>query len=74
MWEGISVGCSAGLTLKRCSQLAIFTIQPVGSDAAAALWLAEDGVPRCASSELQFGALREVVARERQGALSRRDW
>ena len=26
------------------------------------------------SSELQFGALREVVARERQGALSRRAW
>ena len=27
---------------------------------------------RCASSELQFGALREVVARERLGALSRK--
>ena len=27
---------------------------------------------RCASSELQFGALREVVARERQGELSRK--
>ena len=29
---------------------------------------------RCASSELQFGALQEVVARERQGALSRKAW
>ena len=27
-----------------------------------------------ASSELQFGALREVAVRERQGALSRRAW
>ena len=27
---------------------------------------------KCASSELQFGAFREVVARERQGALSRK--
>ena len=27
-----------------------------------------------ASSELQFGALREVAARERQGALSWRAW
>ena len=30
---------------------------------------------RCLSSELQFGSLREVVARERQGgALSRKAW
>ena len=29
---------------------------------------------RCASSELQFGALREVLARERQGALSPKAW
>ena len=29
---------------------------------------------RCASSELQFEALREVVVREKQGALSRKDW
>ena len=28
-------------------------------------------ITRCASSELQFGAFREAVARERQGALSR---
>ena len=28
----------------------------------------------CASSELQFGALREVVAREREGTLSRKAW
>ena len=35
----------------------------------------EDGVPEVrASSELQFGALRKVTARERQGALSRRAW
>ena len=37
--------------------------------------LVEDNVPQvCASSELQFGAVREVVARERQGPLSRRAW
>ena len=29
---------------------------------------------RCASSKLQFGALREVVTRERPGALSRKAW
>ena len=29
---------------------------------------------RWTSSELQFGALREVLARERQGALSRKAW
>ena len=35
--------------------------------------LVEDGVHRCVSSELQFGALREVVvAHERQGTLSRK--
>ena len=28
--EGLSGGCRAGLTLKRCSQLAAFAIQPVG--------------------------------------------
>ena len=74
MWEGLSAGCRAGLTLERFSQLAVFAIQPVGRDAAA-VWLVEDGAPKVrASSELQFGTLREVVARERQGALSRRAW
>ena len=29
---------------------------------------------RCASSEFHFGALRDVVARERQGVLSRKSW
>ena len=43
MWEGLSDGCRAGLTLERCSQLAAFAIQLVGRDAAA-VWLAEDGV------------------------------
>ena len=39
------------------------------------VWLVEDGIPRCAPLlELQFGALREVVARDRQGPLSRRAW
>ena len=28
--EGLSGGCRAGLTLERCSQLAVFAIQPVG--------------------------------------------
>ena len=33
-----------------------------------AVWLVEDHLfNRCASSELQFGAIREVVASERQG-------
>ena len=60
VWEGLSGGCRAGLTLKRCSQLAAFAIQSVGWDAAA-VWLAEDdSVPRCAPlPEPQFGALRE---------------
>ena len=47
VWEGLSGGCRAGLTLERCSQLAAFPIQPVGWDAAV-VWLAEDGVPGCA--------------------------
>ena len=35
----------------------------------------DDGVQSMrASSELQFGALREVVAREKQGTLSRKSW
>ena len=47
MWEGLPDGCRAGLALERCSQLAVFAIQSVGWDAAA-VWLAENGVPRCA--------------------------
>ena len=46
VWEGLSGGCRAGLTLERCSQLAAFVIRTVGGDAAA-VWLAEGGVPRC---------------------------
>ena len=72
MWEGLSGGCRAGLTLERCSQLAAFVTRPVGRDAAA-VWLADDGVSRCAplpsSNLVPFG---RVAARERQGALSRR--
>ena len=30
VWEGLSGGCRAGLTLDRCSQQGVFTIQPVG--------------------------------------------
>ena len=30
LWEGLSGGCRAGLTLERCSQLAAFVIRPVG--------------------------------------------
>ena len=60
MWEGLSDGCRAGLTLERCSQLAAFAIQLVGRDAAA-VWLAEDGVPRCAPlPSSKFGAFWEV--------------
>ena len=58
MGESLSGGCRAGLTLERCSQLAAFAIRPVGWDAAA-VWLAEDGAQVCASSEVQFAALRE---------------
>ena len=71
MWGGLSGGRRAGLTLERCSQLAAFAIRPVGCDAAA-VWLAEDGVPRCAplpsSNLVAFGT---VAARETQG---RRAW
>ena len=74
VWEGLSGGCRARLNLERCSQLAAFVIRRVGWDAAS-VWLAEDGVPRCAplpSSNLVF--LGRMAARERQGALSRRVW
>ena len=75
--KGLSVA-SVGLdspSRDRCSQLAVFAIQPVGSEAAV-VWLVEGGVHQVrVSSELQFGALREVVARERQGALVvRKTW
>ena len=43
MWEGLSGGCRAGLTLKRWNQLAIFAIQLVDY-IAAEVWLVEDGV------------------------------
>ena len=42
--QGLSGGCRAGLIIpKRCNQLAVDAIQPVGCDAAA-VWLVEDGV------------------------------
>ena len=44
MWEGFSSGCRAGLTLKRYGQQVAFTIQSVGSAAAAVVWLVEVGV------------------------------
>ena len=50
------------------NQLAVFTFQPVGWDAAVVL-MVEMVFIRCAFYELQCGTLREVVARERQGAL-----
>ena len=43
MLEGLSGGCRAGLALTRCSQLAIFAIQQIGSDVAA-VWLVEEDV------------------------------
>ena len=74
VWEGLSGGSRAGLTLERCSQLAAFAIRPVGWDAAA-VWLAEGGVFRCAPlSGSNLVAFGRVAARERQGALSRRAW
>ena len=36
----------SGLTLKRCSQLAVFATQPVGEDAVA-VWLIENGDTVC---------------------------
>ena len=48
VWEGLPDGCRAGLTLERCSHLAVFATQPIDWDAAA-VWLVEDGVPRCAA-------------------------
>ena len=48
---------------------AVFASWPVDWDAAA-VWLIEDGFTECASSELQIGALRKVVGRERQEILS----
>ena len=42
MWEDLSGGFRAGLTLERCSRLAVFAIQPVGWYAAA-VWLVQDG-------------------------------
>ena len=72
MLEGLSGGCRAGLTLERGSQLHAFALQSVSLDATVVL-LVEDGVPQVhASSELQSGALREGVARGKQGPLSRR--
>ena len=47
MWEGLSGGYRAGLALERCSNLAVFAIQPVGRDTAA-VWLVDGSVPRCA--------------------------
>ena len=65
--EGLSVGCRAGLTLERCSQLAVFATQPIGWDAAA-VWLIEDGVPRCAPSPssnlVPFTRWRQARGRE----------
>ena len=65
-FRGMSVGgfsgrCRAGITLERCSQLAAFVTQPIGLDAAA-VWVVEDGVPRCvhlpSSNLVPFGRWR----------------
>ena len=60
--------CRAGLTLQRCSHLAVFAIQPIGCDEAAVLWLVEDGAPRCAplpsSNLVPFGRWRHSRGRE----------
>ena len=66
------MACSPPIALKTCRVFAATTyyaIQPVGWDAK--LWFGWLRMvsTRCASSELQFGALREEAARERQGAL-----
>ena len=57
MWEGLSGGSRAGLTLERWSQLAVFTIQLIDLDAVV-VCLVEDGahqvrlfrVPTCRPS------------------------
>ena len=67
MWEGLSGGCRAGLTLEGCSQLAVFAVQPVGWDAAVVLSV-EVGVPRCAplpsSNLVHFGRWWPARGRE----------
>ena len=73
VWDGLSGGCKTGITLEECSQLAVFATHDrlkrnggmVGQG-----WCSQ--VLAC--SELQFGALKEVAARKRQEALSRRAW
>ena len=73
--KGLSGVCRAGLTLKSRSQLTILAIQPVWSVETRRRFGGLRMVfTRCASFELEFGALREMVARERQRALSRKTW
>ena len=60
----------AGVGLAQVMQQTGCPCDSAGQDAAA-VWLVEDGA---AYSELQLGALREVMAHERQGALSREVW
>ena len=68
MWKVLSGGCRTGFTLKKLNHLDVSTIHLVGGDAAA-VWLVEDGVHQVRLAGLQFGPLREVVARDRQGTL-----
>ena len=67
MWEGLSGGFRAGLTLERCSQLAVFATQPAGRDAASVCSV-EDGVTRFAplpsSNLVHFGRWRHSRGRE----------
>ena len=63
--------CWTGLTLKRCNQLTLFAIQPVGW-AEAAVLLVDDGAHQVCYFRALNGTALEVVARERQMPLSRK--
>ena len=60
MLGGLSGGCRAGITLEKCSQLAVVSTQPA--------WLVEDGVPRCSPlpcfNLVPFGRWRHARGRE----------
>ena len=74
VWEGLSGGCRAGLTIERCSQLAFVAISRPTETRWRYGWL-RMVFTRCASLELApiwchhrnrffpFGALREAVVR-----------
>ena len=61
----------AGLALERCRQLTVHPIQ-LFDPQAVAVWLCQDDFTRCASSDRQFGVLKQSIPRERQVMLSQK--